>query len=94
MSLLKINNFRNLILGKSGLNVGDSFYFIAMSVALVSVYQINVSEISLFTLLCILPKIFSFLYAPYLDRIKNKKNTILLLQTLYIICVLFIITTF
>lgn len=35
-------NFRQLILGKSFLNIADSFYAIAVSVGLVAVYHITI----------------------------------------------------
>lgn len=93
MKWYNYKNFRNLILGKSFLNIGDSFYFIAISIGLVTVYNIDVSSLSLFALLGMLPKVFAFLYGSYIDNIKNKKIALITTQTTHIFVVLAIILT-
>lgn len=93
MKWYNYKNFRNLILGKSFLNIGDSFYFIAISIGLVTVYNIDVSSLSLFALLGMLPKVFAFLYGSYIDNIKNKKIALITTQTAHIFVVLAIILT-
>ncbi|MGX7087874.1 hypothetical protein [Gemelliphila palaticanis] len=93
MKWYNYKNFRNLILGKSFLNIGDSFYFIAISIGLVTVYNIDVSSLSLFALLGMLPKVFAFLYGSYIDNIKNKKIALITTQTTHIFVVLAIIIT-
>lgn len=93
MKWYNYKNFRNFILGKSFLNIGDSFYFIAISIGLVTVYNIDVSSLSLFALLGMLPKVFAFLYGSYIDNIKNKKIALITTQTAHIFVVLAIILT-
>ena len=85
------DNFFNLILGKSSLNIGDSFYMVAISVAFIETYHINVGELSLFALLALLPGMFAFSYGVYIERIKNKKNALILFQILHIVLVSLII---
>ena len=47
-------NFINLILGRSVLNIADSFYMVAVTIALVEVYNIEASTLTSFALICIL----------------------------------------
>lgn len=84
-------NFKNLILGKSLLNIGDSFFTLAISIALVSVYNVGVADLSVFALTMMLPRMMAFLYGPYIDKVKNKKNAILLMQFLHILVVVGIV---
>ena len=48
LKLLKIfpKNFINLILGRSVLNIADSFYMVAVTIALVEVYNIEASTLT------------------------------------------------
>ena len=68
------SNFYHLILGRSSRNIADSFYFIALSVGLINVYAIGAGQLSLFTLLGLLPNMLAFLYGAPLNRIKNDKR--------------------
>lgn len=67
------SNFRQLILGRSTLNIGDSLYLIAFSFALVEVYHVSETQLALITLIGRLPLLLSFLYGGYINQLNNKK---------------------
>lgn len=79
------SNFLNLILGKCSLNIGDSFYMVAISVAFIEAYHINVGELSLFALLGMLPGMLAFLYGVYIEKIENKKTALIFFQMMHIL---------
>lgn len=82
------DNFYNLILGRSSRNIADSFYFIALSVGLINVYSVDASQLSLFTLLGLLPNVFAFLYGNPLNRIKNDKRWLVIFQIVQLVIIL------
>ena len=71
-------NFTRLILGESVVNIGDSFYSVALTLGLLAVYHIDAGELSSFVLIGMLPSMFAFLYGPYLQKIKRTKNWLVL----------------
>lgn len=86
-------NFKHLILGRSVRNIADSFYLVALSLGLVAVYHIDAANLSLFTLVGMLPNLFAFLYGPYLHHLKKDKAWLLAFQTAQLFIMLSIITT-
>ncbi|MFC0265779.1 hypothetical protein [Alloscardovia macacae] len=80
-------NFRQLIYGKSFLNVADSFYAVAVSVGLVAVYHIDAGTLSSFTLVSMLPAMFGFLFGHIIDRIRAKKAWLVVCQSVYVLLV-------
>lgn len=84
-------NFRQLILGKSFLNIADSFYAVALTVALVKVYNIEAGSLSIFTLVSMLPAMVGFLFGHLIDRIVDKKKWLVILQSVYLVLVTVII---
>ena len=89
MKLLKIfpKNFINLILGRSVLNIADSFYMVAVTIALVEVYNIEASTLTSFALIGMIPSLVAFLYSYFFNKIKNTKFWILCFQIMHIILV-------
>ena len=89
MKLLKIfpKNFINLILGRSVLNIADSFYMVAVTIALVEVYSIEASTLTSFTLIGMIPSLVAFSYSYFFNKIKNTKFWILCFQIMHIILV-------
>ena len=83
-------NFRQLILGKSFLNIADSFYAIAVSVGLGAGYHITAGSLSTFTLVALLPAMFGFLFGHAIDRIEHKKNWLVACQSIYVVLVVLI----
>ena len=65
MKLLKIfpKNFINLILGRSVLNIADSFYMVAVTIALVELYNIEASTLTSFALIGMIPSLVAFSYS-------------------------------
>lgn len=84
-------NFRQLIYGKSLLNIADSFYAVALSVGLVSVYHIEAGQLSTFTLIAMIPAMFGFLFGARIDAIKAKKNWLIACQSMYVLLVIVMI---
>ena len=89
MKLLKIfpKNFINLILGRSVLNIADSFYMVAVTIALVEVYNIEASTLTSFALIGMIPSLVAFSYSYFFNKIKNAKFWILCFQIMHIILV-------
>lgn len=89
MKLLKIipKNFINLILGRSVLNIADSFYMVAVTIALVEVYNIEASTLTSFALIGMIPSLVAFSYSYFFNKIKNTKFWILCFQITHIILV-------
>ena len=89
MKLLKIfpKNFINLILGRSVLNIADSFYMVAVTIALVEVYNIEASTLTSFALIGMIPSLVAFSYSYFFNKIKNTKFWILSFQIMHIILV-------
>lgn len=89
MKLLKIfpKNFINLILGRSVLNIADSFYMVAVTIALVEVYNIEASTLTSFALIGMIPSLVAFSYSYFFNKIKNTKFWILCFQIMHIILV-------
>ena len=89
MKLLKIfpKNFINLILGRSVLNIADSFYMVAVTIALVEVYNIEESTLTSFALIGMIPSLVAFSYSYFFNKIKNTKFWILCFQIMHIILV-------
>lgn len=89
MKLLKIfpKNFINLILGRSVLNIADSFYMVAVTIALVEVYNIEASTLTSFALIGMIPSLVVFSYSYFFNKIKNTKFWILCFQIMHIILV-------
>ena len=87
MKLLKIfpKNFINLILGRSVLNIADSFYMVAVTIALVEVYNIEASTLTSFALIGMIPSLVAFSYSYFFNKIKNTKFWILCFQIMHII---------
>lgn len=81
------NNFKYLIGATGLLNIGDSFYMIAFYTAVVSIYQIDVGSASLFSLTFLIPRAFSFLYGPYLDRVRSPKKALIAFHLLHILII-------
>lgn len=84
-------NFRQLVYGKSLLNIADSFYAVALSVGLVSVYHIEAGQLSTFTLIAMIPAMFGFLFGAQIDAIKAKKNWLIACQSMYVLLVIVMI---
>ncbi|MDW7798369.1 hypothetical protein SCQ32_02700 [Streptococcus canis] len=82
------SNFYHLILGRSSRNIADSFYFIALSIGLINVYAIEAGQLSLFTLLGLLPNMLAFLYGAPLNRIKNDKRWLVIFQVIQLLIIL------
>ena len=89
MKLLKIfpKNFIDLILGRSVLNIADSFYMVAVTIALVEVYNIEASTLTSFALIGMIPSLVAFSYSYFFNKIKNTKFWILCFQIMHIILV-------
>ena len=89
MKLLKIfpKNFINLILGRSVLNIADSFYMVAITIALVDVYNIEASTLTSFALIGMILSLVAFSYSYFFNKIKNTKFWILCFQIMHIILV-------
>ena len=89
MKLLKIfpKNFINLILGRSVLNIADSFYMVAITIALVDVYNIEASTLTSFALIGMIPSLVAFSFSYFFNKIKNTKFWILCFQIMHIILV-------
>ena len=89
LKLLKIfpKNFINLILGRSVLNIADSFYMVAVTIALVEVYSIEASTLTSFALIGMIPSLVAFSYSYFFNKIKNTKFWILCFQIMHIILV-------
>ena len=89
MKLLKMfpKNFINLILGRSVLNIADSFYMVAVTIALVEVYNIEASTLTSFALIGMIPSLVAFSYSYFFNKIKNTKFWILCFQIMHIILV-------
>ena len=89
MKLLKIfpKNFINLILGRSVLNIADSFYMVAVTIALIEVYSIEASTLTSFALIGMIPSLVAFSYSYFFNKIKNTKFWILCFQIMHIILV-------
>ena len=89
MKLLKMfpKNFINLILGRSVLNIADSFYMVAITIALVDVYNIEASTLTSFALIGMIPSLVAFSYSYFFNKIKNTKFWILCFQIMHIILV-------
>ena len=89
MKLLKIfpKNFINLILGRSVLNIADSFYMVAVTIALVEVYSIEASTLTSFALIGMIPSLVAFSYSYFFNKIKNTKFWILCFKIMHIILV-------
>ena len=89
LKLLKIfpKNFINLILGRSVLNIADSFYMVTVTIALVEVYNIEASTLTSFALIGMIPSLVAFSYSYFFNKIKNTKFWILCFQIMHIILV-------
>ena len=89
MKLLKIfpKNFINLILGGWVLNIADRFYMVAVTIALVEVYNIEASTLTSFVLIGMIPSLVAFSYSYFFNKIKNTKFWILCFQIMHIILV-------
>ena len=89
LKLLKMfpKNFINLILGRSVLNIADSFYMVAVTIALVEVYNIEASTLTSFALIGMIPSLVAFSYSYFFNKIKNTKFWILCFQIMHIILV-------
>ena len=89
MKLLNIfpKNFINLILGRSVLNIADSFYMVSVTIALVEVYNIEASTLTSFALIGMIPSLVAFSYSYFFNKIKNTKFWILCFQIMHIILV-------
>lgn len=89
LKLLNIfpKNFINLILGRSVLNIADSFYMVAVTIALVEVYNIEASTLTTFALIGMIPSLVAFSYSYFFNKIKNTKFWILCFQIMHIILV-------
>lgn len=89
LKLLKMfpKNFINLILGRSVLNIADSFYMVAITIALVDVYNIEASTLTSFALIGMIPSLVAFSYSYFFNKIKNTKFWILCFQIMHIILV-------
>lgn len=88
------DNFKNLIIGRSTLNVADSFYDVAVTIGLVNVYAIEASRLSTFTLLSMIPPMLAFIYSPLLDRMQDTKRWLVTFQLLHIALVIGILWCF
>lgn len=89
--ILKNNNFRNFFLGRVTLNFSDSLYLIVISVAIVTVYNLGIKELSVFGLLSFLPSLINILFSPFLAKIKNFKKTLIILQIIQVITLIVIV---
>ncbi|TWT12175.1 MFS transporter [Streptococcus sp. sy004] len=84
-------NFYHLILSRSSRNIADSFYWIALSIGLIQVYQIDAGSLSLFALLGLIPQLTSFLYGPVIDQIKQDKTWLITFQVSQLFLIISII---
>lgn len=92
MTLRKYSkNFYNLIMGRSVRNIADSIYFIALSVGLVNIYNIEAGQLSIFTLVGLIPNLMSFLYGSILNQLKNSKIWLVFFQLFQLIIISFTI---
>ncbi|MDO4680488.1 MAG: MFS transporter [Aerococcus sp.] len=80
-------NFKNLILGRSTLNIADSFYAIAIMIGFVSVYHIDASELSGFALVGMLPQMMAFVYGHWFEKITDTKKWLIIFQLLHVVMV-------
>lgn len=80
-------NFKRLIYGRSALNIADSFYSLAIILAVVDRYHIDVTDMSFFSLSMLIPTIFAFAYGRFIDQVTHKKSLLLGLQLLHILIV-------
>lgn len=83
------------MIGRITINIGDSLYYIVLSLAIVSIYNLGVGYLAFFGMLSFIPSVFVFLFSPYIDKIKSKKNALIYLQMVQIIsvtCVLLVLT--
>lgn len=87
------NNFKNLIYSRTVRNIADSFYSVAITIGLFSVYAIDSSKITLFTIIGIIPNLFSIVYAPLLNLMKRVKLALIITQFVQIIITFLIIVT-
>ncbi|MGY3724503.1 hypothetical protein SAMN05421767_10721 [Granulicatella balaenopterae] len=96
MNILKKypKNFKYLILGKSTLNIADSFYAIAITIGLVSVYNVDASNLTLFALTTMIPRVFAFLYTPLLLKLSDTKKWLLVCQIIHLCMVGSILVAF
>ena len=74
-------------LGRSVLNIADSFYMVAVTIALVEVYNIEASTLTSFALIGMIPSLVAFSYSYFFNKIKNTKFWILCFQIMHIILV-------
>ncbi|WP_267247423.1 MFS transporter [Streptococcus sp. Marseille-Q5986] len=81
-------NFINLILGRSSRNIADSFYFIALSIGLVSVYHIEAGQLSLFTLIGFIPNLLAVFYGSFINKIQRDKIWLVIFQIIQLIIIL------
>lgn len=81
-------NFYHLILGRSSRNIADSIYFVSLSVGLVTVYDIQAGQLSLFTLIGLLPNLMAFLYGGFFNRIKRDKFWLVIFQLAQLMIIL------
>lgn len=89
--ILKNNNFKNFFIGRVTLNFSDSLYLIVISVAIVTVYNLGIKELSVFGLLSFLPSLINILFSPFLVKIKNFKKTLIFLQIIQVIMLIVIV---
>lgn len=73
-------NFARLILGRSERNIADSLYFVSLSIGLIQVYQIDVGQLSLFSLIGLLPNLLAVFYGGFFNRIKRDKFWLVIFQ--------------
>lgn len=76
------SNFKNLILGRSSRNIADSFYFIALSIGLIKVYNIEAGQLSLFTLIGFIPNLLAVFYGIFVNKIQRDKVWLVTFQVL------------
>lgn len=76
------SNFKNLILGRSSRNIADSFYFIALSIGLINVYNIEAGQLSLFTLIGFIPNLLAVFYGSFVNKIQRDKVWLVTFQVL------------
>lgn len=82
------SNFINLILGRSSRNIADSFYFIALSIGLINVYNIDVNQLSLFTLIGFIPNLLAVFYGSFVNKIQRDKVWLVIFQVLQLFIIL------
>lgn len=76
------SNFKNLIIGRSSRNIADSFYFIALSIGLIKVYNIEAGQLSLFTLIGFIPNLLAVFYGSFVNKIQRDKVWLVTFQVL------------